>query len=309
MPRGWNPDPQVSALRQELLAALEPLHDAAAIFEAAPAPEIQQVGKAKGYCDKMVFDAEAKSLELAPTDMRSLSWARMLAAAWTCAGWADIETKELGAAEIYLRPAWRLSQNPISGYQLARALEAEGKKAEAAHMYELASVAETDNMLVDALPAGEDLKGRIAAGYKRVSGKELTATSLNHGQYDGSLHAELDKEQEIHQLLRATKLTGSALYVAAFESGKPATVTLLGGDKGFESLAPALQAHVFGPMLPNGSKARLLREVRIICSPWSGCDAYLLRLSEIASVPIKVTPIYVQKPAATKSGLVDVQPE
>ncbi len=160
-------------------------------------------------------------MQLSPTDFHSLSWARVLGAAWTCTGWADIEAKELGAAEIYLRPAWRLSQNPISGYQLARVLEAEGKKAEAAHLYELASVAEADNLVVDALPTGEDLKSQIAAGYKRVAGKELTATSLNHGRYNGSLHAELDKQEEIHQLLHTTKLTGSALYVAAFESGKP----------------------------------------------------------------------------------------
>ncbi len=309
LPRGWNPDMQINAMREEMVAALQPLHDAAAIFEAAPAPGIQDVNKAKDACDEMVADAEAKSLQLLPTDIHSLSWARMLAAAWTCRGWADIEAKEAGVAEIYLRPAWRLSQNPISGYQLAHTLEVEGKKAEAAHLYELASVAEADSLVVDALPTGEDLKGQIAAGYKRVTGKELTATSLNHGQYNGSLHAELDKEEEIHQLLHSTKLTGSALYIAVFESGQPTRISLLGGDKGFESLVPTLQAHVFQPMLPNGSKARVLREVRVICSPWSGCDAYLIRPNDITSVPVKIVPTNVQDQKGTKTVQIELQPQ
>jgi hypothetical protein len=38
----------------------------------------------------------------------------------------------------------------------------------------------------------------------------------------------------------------------------------------------SLQAHSFPSQLPSSSKARLMREVRIVCSPWAGCDAYLL---------------------------------
>lgn len=87
---------------------------------------------------------------------------------------------------------------------------------------------------------------------------------------------ELDKRTDIRAIVRATRLNGDGYYVAAFENDKPATISFLSGDKGFEKLVPVLRAHVFSPQLPIGSKARLLREVHIICSQWAGCDAYIL---------------------------------
>lgn len=121
----------------------------------------------------------------------------------------------------------------------------------------------------------------IATSYGKLAGKELTATALNHGEYNGSLDKELDNGLEIRQFIRSTKLTGAGLYSIGFEQGKPAKVIFLDGDSGFSALSPTLQAHTFPAQLPGGSKARLLREVRIICSPWAGCDAYLLLPSSL----------------------------
>ena len=109
-------------------------------------------------------------------------------------GWAAFESNELATAESYLRAAWKLSQRPDQRLQLGRVLEAKGKKAAAAHMYELASVTEADDILWMPCPPATICRERLPHGYKRVTGKELTATSLNHGQYVGSLHAELDKD-------------------------------------------------------------------------------------------------------------------
>ena len=235
-------------------------------------------------------------MELPQADAHSLYYGQALATAWTCRGWAEVETKNAGAAEAYLRPVWRLSQSRLAGYALARALEDEGKKAEAARMYEKAHLGVQDNLLEMALSPDFDVDAKIASGYKRVAGKDLAATGLKGGQYTGSLRAELDGEEEIRPFTRTSKLTGSGLYTLSFETGKPAKAALLSGDPGFGSMEPVLAAHVFPPELPAGSKARVLREVRLICTPWAGCDLYMLLPTavELPSQVIRVTPRIVE---------------
>jgi hypothetical protein len=79
---------------------------------------------------------------------------------------------------------------------------------------------------------------------------------------------------------------------------------LLSGDKGFDALAPLLQAHGFQPVFPKGSKATLLREVRVVCSPWSGCDAYLMLPGSVRmpSQQIKIKAIQVPLSNAPKGS-------
>lgn len=49
-----------------------------------------------------------------------------------------------------------------------------------------------------------------------------------------------------------------------------------------------LQAHSFPPALPNASKARLLREVRLVCTPYAGCDAYMMLPTSVQMPPIEI---------------------
>jgi hypothetical protein len=258
----------------------------------------------------MVSDTEAASAELPPGDPHSLYWSQVLTGAWTCLGWAELEAKQLDVAETYLRSAWALSQGATSGYQLARLLEAKGNKSEAAHLYELASITGVDPPLAGTLGSRSDLTLHIAESYKHLTGKELTATPYKkNGFYDGGLRSELDKQIEVHPIVKATKLTGSAYFMAAFEAGKPTKVQLIAGDKSLASLVPTLQAHVFPPVLPPGSKARLMREIRVICTPWAGCDADLLLPTSIqTSFP---TVVNVTKPGDSSAGpkLVPMQPQ
>lgn len=296
----WRTD----AVRTKMGELLDPLKEAVTTLSAAPMPDMSKIMRAKETCSALVATAEAASMDLAQSDAHSLYYAQALTVAWTCRGWAEMETKNLGAAEVYLRPAWRVSQSRIAGYELARALEDEGKKAEAAHMYEKAHLGMADNMVGAALPPDFDLDARIAEGYKRVTGKDLAATGLKGGQYTGSLRAELDGEQEIRPFTRATKLTGSGLYSLAFEAGKPVKAVLLNGDPGFGSMEPVLAAHAFPPELPAGSKARVLREVRLICTPWAGCDAYLL-LPTAIELPSQI----IRVPAGTLPKTMNVDGE
>jgi hypothetical protein len=295
-----------TAIREQLVAAVQPSRDAVAILEANPAPNADELAKAVQLSRKAVEDIESTTSKLTANDPNSLYWGQALAYAWCARGWAAFEVHDLSTAASYLRAAWRLGQDRLSGFQLARLLDAQGKKTEAAHQYELANATHVQNPLGGFLATGYDLDDRLAAGYKATTGKDLKVTALNHGQYEGSLRAELDKETEVHQLTHTSKLTGAGLYAVAFESGKPAKATMLHGDKGFETMTASLQSHVFPAALPEGSKAKLLREVRVVCTPWAGCDAYILLPTSIEMPSINLRAIQAQG-AAKGTKMVQIQ--
>ncbi|HEY3704994.1 MAG TPA: DUF3857 domain-containing protein [Terracidiphilus sp.] len=271
---------------QKVMEQIEPLRDAFALLSADPAPTPADLATATEKCRTTTTEFEAHSLQNEPTDMRTLSWAQMLGAAWTCMGWAQLENHDAAAAETYLRAAWKLSQNPAAGFQLGRLLEQKGDKLAAAHTWELASISSPGGLMTTILP-GSSVSDQISEAYKKLTGKELTATALNHGQYNGSLRAELDKDTEARALFRESRLTGQAYFAVTYLPDGIVRAKLIQGDAGLARLAPLLQAHRFPVSLPTGSKARLVREVHIICSPWGGCDAYLL-LPSAVTLPVQL---------------------
>jgi hypothetical protein len=260
----------------EMRTEMQPLHDAAVILQADPAATPEDLAKAFDLSRKAVDAIEAKTLTLPAADAHSLNWARMLGLAWTELGWSALEAKDLDTAENYLRAAWRLSQDRTSGYQLARLLDNKGNKTAATHQYELAHATTIVDSFGGLLFSSYRADDRIVDGYKKLTGRELTSSALNHGQYDGSLRAELDNETDIRGFTHTSKLTGEALFAVAYEEGKPAKANYVSGGKGFVPMAATLQGNRFSVILPKGSKACLLREVRLICTPYGGCDAYML---------------------------------
>jgi len=298
--------PLERARMNENLTVTRPLLDALEYLAPDPPASAVDLAMAVDLSRQAVEAVEAKTHQVPPNDAASLYWTNVLAHAWSTRGWAALEAKDLPTAENYLRAAWQLSQDQMIGYQLGRLLEAKGNKASAIHIYELASVSTAGmNDLADRLFYSSYKVGdQIAASYEKLTGKPLTATALNHGQYNGSLSAELDKENEVKGLTRTSKLNGEALFTLAYEPEKPAMVYLLQGDKEFARMeAMLLTSHFLFPM-PNGSKARLLREVRLVCSSYGGgCDAYLLLPSAIQIPPNDITP--ANAPQGTKAVPID----
>jgi len=295
-----------TAQLNETMSAMQPLRDVAAILETDPPPTPEDLAKAVELCRKTVDLFEARSLALPSDDERSLYFAESLGLAWTELGWAALESNDLPTAETYLRAAWRLTHEQMAGYQLARLLEKQGSKAAAAHQYELAHATSSGGGFGGFLFYSYNVAGRIPENYKKLTGKELTANALNHGEYNGSLRAELDKDTDIHGFTPTSKLTGEALFAVAYEEGKPAKANFLNGGKAFASMAATLQGNRFGVLLPAGSKAKLLREVRIICTPYGGCDAYLFLPSAVQIPPKDITP--PNAPKGTKTIQIEVQP-
>ena len=291
-------------------ALIQPFRDAMAILDSKSPVTADSLAKAGDLSRKGLKDVEAKSLEISSDDMHSLYFSKVLAYGWYVIGKAALESKDLTAAENYLTAAWRVSQDRSSGYELARVLEAKGNTSAAAHQYQLANATSISNPFLSLLMPGSALNDKISDGYKRITGKPLTSTTLNNGQYNGSLRAELDKEIEIHGFVHATKLNGQAMFSIAFEAGKPVKAYMLGGDKVMESLVPVLQSRTYTPVLPAGSKARLLREFRVICTPYAGCDVYILLPTSIQApatfIHRDITP--ANAPKGTKTIQIEVDP-
>jgi hypothetical protein len=294
-------DSDVTSFRQELSDSIGSLRSIKSVLQSQPAPGSDNLKKASDDSRQALESIESKSTTLLVHLPQSLYWGQALSYAWCIRGWSALEMNDVQTALSYLRAAWSLSQDPLSGYLLARTLETSGNKVAAAHQYELAAVTNANSPFSTFSSFESDLARRAGEGYRRVTGKELHAKALNGGSYNGSLQSELDRQLEIQKFLQSTKLTGTGLFSLAFRAGTPVKATFLSGDKGFAALVQPLQAHAFSPELPAGSKALLLREVRIICSPWAGCDASLLRTGslEMPTRIINVTPPNAPKGART----------
>ncbi|MGD0830395.1 MAG: DUF3857 and transglutaminase domain-containing protein, partial [Terracidiphilus sp.] len=266
-------------LMDEMRATMQPLREAAAILQTDPAPDSEELAKALALCRKTVEEFEAKSLTLPADDARSLQWAEMLGNAWSELGWAALESRDLPTAENYLGAAWHLNHDMTIGYLYGKLLEAKGKKPEAAHQYEMASVAYGGNWFVEGPYSGFYVRDHIRDSYRMLTGKPLNASALNHGGYNGSLRAELDKETDFRGYTATSKITGEALFTLAYEPDKPMKARFLQGDKVIAPMSAVLEGRRFGGnVLPVGSKARLVREVRVVCSEYGGgCDVHLLQ--------------------------------
>ena len=286
----------------QLSGELQPVRDAMTILAATPPAAAADRTRARDSCRTQAQAFEVESQNLDATKLISLYFAQALDPVWTCLGWSALEANEQAEAEMYLRPAWQLSQNPLAGYQLARLLETKGNKVGAAHMYELAYITSQSGLSI--YVPGMDIHKMIKESYQKLTGKEMTATALNHDRYDGSLLKELESTNLIPKLIGVTTLTGQALYSVMYEIGRPTKATFLNGDKGMNALASALEGARFPSSLPKNSKVRLIREVRVICSPYAGCDAELLLPGKLQMPPIPMKTL----PGGAKQVQIEMAP-
>jgi hypothetical protein len=293
---------------QQIVAAMAPLLDAMSILEADAAdawdgPE--KIAKAVDLSRKAVESAEAISQTYTPDDTHSLYWAQILSTAWSIRGWAALEAHDLPTSENYLRAAWALAQDSITGYQLGKLLEAKGDKDGAAHQYLLARHTKSSYMI----SGGEKfIYDQIGENYHRLTGNdaETVAASMAKSNASESPVLQLSKKTEFRQITRSSKLTGAALYILAFEPGKPVQVRFLSGDKGFQNLENVFKSVPFHPLFPVGSKARILREIRMICTPYAGCDGYLILPSSVEMPAHQIT--LPKAPDVSRTIQIEVRP-
>lgn len=196
-----------TGVRAEVMEAMLPLRDLVTTLLADPPAAADALKKAAASAQDTMNAIEAKSASLSAADEHSLYWGQAL------------ETDDLATAENYLRAAWRLNPDAVSGYLLGRVFEARNEKAAAAHQYELASISSARTVFGGWTPQDEAIRQRLAAAYRRVTGKELKATPLRGGEYSGSLQSELDEASEIHRIVAHDAFNGRRVVRAGVRGG------------------------------------------------------------------------------------------
>jgi tetratricopeptide (TPR) repeat protein len=270
----------------KLTEILDSLGKAATILASEDTASSADLSKALDLSHKAVDAVEAKTLTLTVEDGQSLYWAQVLSAAWSALGRAALDLKDMATAEDYLRAAWKLSEDRMTGYQLGRLLAIKGEKEAAARVWELANITSGGESLGGQLYSDTTVRDQIGEAYEKLIGKPMSAKALNNGQYNGSLRAELDRQTEFRGWVHSSKLNGQGLFILANEPGKPAKAHLLSGDKVMEKMIGTLETQKLPVAFPRQSKARMVREVRLICTPYAGCDAYIFLPNSVQlSVP------------------------
>ena len=270
----------------KLAEILDPLGGAATILASEDTASSADLNKALDLSRKAVEVVEARTLTLSVEDGQSLYWTQLLSAAWSALGRAALDLKDLATAEDYLRAAWKLSEDRMTGYQLGRLLAIKGDKEAAARVWQLANITNGGESLGSRLYSDATVRDQIGEAYQKLTGKPMSAAALNNGQYNGSLRAELDRQTEFRGWVHSSTLNGQGLFILANEPGKPSKAHLLSGDKVMEKMIGTLETQKLPVVFPRESKARMVREVRLICTPYAGCDAYIFLPNSVQiSVP------------------------
>ena len=302
---GFDPFARLNMTDQERSDIVQPLVDATKILDGDKAPEAADLTKAHDLAEKAAGALEPRTLSLAVDDIHSLYWSQLLSIEWETKGRVALEMHDLPAAETYLKAAWHLGQNRQACYQLGRLYEAKQDETAAAHTYRLCK----STTIMSPLISGAQfmpLDKKIADRYRALTGKDVNsaAVRLPGGAYASSPVAELDKENEFRQILHTSKVTGSGMFALSFEPGKPAQVRFLGGDNSIKGFEPAIRAFNYHPFFPAGSKARILREMQLVCTPYAGCDGYMKLPNSIQAPAVELRPII--KPQE-KDGVVQIK--
>jgi hypothetical protein len=215
-----------------------------------------------------------------------LYWTESLVDCWCLVGQAARASGDVARAERYLAAAWRVGFSPPAGWALGEIREKQGRLAEAAELWSMAtSVPTTPRQLpADWRDRLESASRKVAAGGpSRPGGARLT--DLRMVRLAGSAAAALTEE-----VLLLVGADGRVEHVSPL-SGKPS-----------ESLQSQLGK--LGPIRldrsrPDGEPFKVVQRALLTCSTASGC-VLILDLPGMGRLPAKET---------GSIGIVSLEPE
>ena len=221
--------------------------------------------RALQYAESAVGAAAAASRNLTVDHVsaRELAVVRSLASYWDTLGWVHFAKGDLPRAERLVRAAWFLEQTAEVGDHLGQIYEKQGKRAEAIRMYAMA---------LNSDGATDHARIHLAA----LAGGDAAAAVAMHKH-------DLLNERTLP--LDAPKgLTGMADFVVLIgEDALPQGVRFVNGKEKLRPLADAIRKVRFGPPLPDGAPARIIRRGTASCTA-SGCSFVLFPASHAQPV-------------------------
>jgi len=236
--------------------------------------------QAKVWAQEAVAKTEAESAATTLSDLKvdDLDRVGTLASSWDTLGWVYFRTGELGKAERYLHAAWALSQRSTIGGHLGQLYERQGKKKEAAHLYELAYASGTRGDAADP-----------AERYRRLTGKSLDAPPSPVPLGRAAVTAPIAPAEELFRvrtfkLPRITTESGTADFFVLLAPGpKTVDVKFISGSAALRDARDVVAAVPLGADFPDDGPVTLVRRVIVSCSR-AGCELILLPPDTVHSV-------------------------
>ena len=252
------------------------LNDAA--YSAADAGILPDLSKQ--WAEKSVSQLEDQTAKITLSNLQAEDLRRMalLAAYWDTLGWAYFRSGELTVAEKYLHSAWVLDQAAVTGDHLGQLYEREGKKKEAAHMYELAYA--VDNTLSGLSErylnlTGNDISDSAAPRLIR-RGAKITSETVWAGE-------ELSHVRTLKVERITTKTVSAEFFVLLSPGPKVDGVKFIRGAEELKNAGQRLSSLKFPVEFPDAHPARIVRRGILMCGV-AGCDFTLLLPNTVQSV-------------------------
>jgi tetratricopeptide (TPR) repeat protein/transglutaminase-like putative cysteine protease len=244
---------------------------------------------ARKYAQEAITELESRS-KASDTEDAALALGAKLAMTWDTLGWVYYRMNDVDRAESYVRAAWLLGQHEVVGDHLGQIYERQGKKQQAAHLYQLAlaSSSTTPKLLQGAMPSplpfsamvvrnSHRREDEIRSHYEKLTGKQpITASHrLPNGEWTPTPAEELSRMRTV-KLGKLSGFAGSGEFSIIFTPGKVEAARYVSGEPGLKPLTEKLTAAKYPVEFPEGSTARIVRRAMVMCTSVSGCDVVLL---------------------------------
>lgn len=243
-----------------------------------------ELNLARGYAEKAVTKLEEASQGAESSDDAELKLTYEFALTWDTLGWVYFEQGDTKRAEGLVRAAWTLGEDAVVAEHLGQIYEVNGKKQQAAKMYEYALAVSSIPTFVpggsptEAMKAQEQQNKRITERYRKLMGKSPVMNEtwrLPNGEWTKTPAEQLRQTREV-KVLNAKKVSGKAQYLIVFKAGKVDSAEFHGGDEDLKPLESALQTSKYPIDFPADSGAVLEMRIDVKCHPDSGCTAWIM---------------------------------
>jgi tetratricopeptide (TPR) repeat protein/transglutaminase-like putative cysteine protease len=239
------------------------------------------LSQALDYAKKAVREEEEESskIRLSQLEIQRLTVSNKLAAYWDTLGWVHFGLGNLDEAERYLKAAWTLTQDAVSGDHLGQVYEKLGKKQQAARAYRLA-------LQTIGRSGDPQMRDRLKSSVATLSNGAKSSSMTK----DASIELSEERTFKLPQIHDWGGGHKSAEFVIAFTKDSGVAETrFLGGAEVLRSASAALGALKSSFPFPDDSQARIVREGVLSCSEFAkGCVFVFYPADAVAQPPVSI---------------------
>ena len=246
---------------------------------------------ARRYAEEALKELDTRSLHDVAAVDKGIQVTYQLSLLWDTLGWVYFQSGDVNRSETFIHAAWLLGQDAIVGEHLGEIYEKQGKKKEAAHVFELALAAQgpppfrmTQSQGTIPLRSSVDAdaydaqRNKLISHYEKLTGKKPTINEtwrLPNGTWTKTASEQLSQMRATH-IGKLSNLSGSAEFAIVFAPSGVESVRYVSGSGSLESMSDKLKLAHYQVEFPAGSNAKILRRAELNCSSVAGCVVVLL---------------------------------